>query len=59
MSLTVKRASHLLKNSDGIPVGKIVCIAKAGLKFYCCWKSSGSDQCVRTFIKDIEICLKN
>jgi hypothetical protein len=53
-----KRVSEFLGNPERIPIGKIICIAKAALKFYKCWKSSGSDQCIKTFIKDIEACLK-
>lgn len=59
MPLTTKRASEFLKNAEGIPVGKIICIAKSALKFYVCWKSSSSDQCIKTLIKDIESCLRN
>jgi hypothetical protein len=58
MALSAKRAGQLLENIEGVPIGKILCIAKAALKFVVCWTSSGTDTCVKTLIADIEKCLK-
>jgi len=58
MALTAKQISALQANIEGISLGKIVCLATAVLKFYNCWKSTGSDTCVKNLIKDIENCLK-
>jgi hypothetical protein len=52
------RVKTLEKDFERFPWGKVVCIAKAAVKFYVCWKSSGGDTCVKTLIADIEKCLK-
>ena len=41
----------------GVPIGKIICIAKAGWKAYQCETGTGTN-CIPTFIKEVEACLK-
>jgi len=45
------------KDFRGVPIGKIICIAKAGWKAYQCETGSGTN-CIPTFIKEVEACLK-
>ena len=58
MALTMRKVAALQRDIQAIPIGTVICLATAALKFYTCWKTSGSDQCVRTLIADIEKCLK-
>ena len=58
MALAMRKVATLQRNIRGIPIGQIICLATATLRFYQCWKSSGSDRCVKTLIEDIEMCLK-
>jgi hypothetical protein len=46
-------------NADlkGIPLGKILCVAKAAWKAYRC-ETEGGTHCIETLVKDIEVCLK-
>ena len=41
----------------GIPIGKIVCVAKAGWKAYRC-ETEGGTHCIEALVKDIEACVK-
>ena len=43
-----------LKN---VPIGKILCIAKAGWKAYLC-ETDGGTHCIETLVKDVEACVK-
>jgi hypothetical protein len=58
VALSKSKVVQLQKNVEKIPVGKILCVVKAVLNFYECWKSSGSDKCIKTLIADVEKCLK-
>ena len=63
MALTPKQHASFA-NVEGLPILKIICIAKAAYKLYNCIKAAKGDvqkilQCVGTFVSDVETCLKS
>jgi hypothetical protein len=61
MALTTQTVQQLdteAKNDfKGIPLGKILCLAKAAWKAYQC-ETTGGTNCIQNLVKDIEACLK-
>jgi hypothetical protein len=57
-SQTAKQLNEEMKvDLKGIPLGRIVCLAKAAWKAYQC-ETSGGQHCIQTLVADIEACLK-
>lgn len=62
MALTTKQLASL-NNLHGLPLTKIVCIAKAAVKAYKCIKAADKNPtkiavCAAALVADIEACLK-
>ena len=51
-------AAEAKNDFKGVPIGKIICLAKAGWKAYEC-ETGGGQNCIQTLIADIEACFKN
>ena len=55
---TTQQVDAEIRNDfKGLPLGKILCLAKAAWKAYQC-ETGGGTNCIQNLIKDIEACLK-
>lgn len=57
MAFTKAELASLQKDVEKFPKGKLICIAKAVIKFLACRESGGAN-CIETLISDVQKCLK-
>lgn len=50
--------AEIATNLKGVPLGKVICIAKAAWKAYKC-ETTGGQHCIETLVSDIEACVKS